>query len=66
MLFNLVGTCNLRGISPSSSRIYLRGIIPGSVKLVSSKKDTVVIKNIPFMIGNIVFYMKSTGATIVR
>lgn len=39
------GTYNLIGISPSNSKIYFLGIIPGSVKLVSNKKMTDAIKN---------------------
>ena len=40
------GAYNFFGISPSNSKINFLGMIPGSVKLVSIKKHTVVIKKI--------------------
>ena len=49
--FIFTGTYNFIGISPSNSKIYFLGIIPGSVKLVSNKKITDVIKNNALKIG---------------
>ena len=42
--FMCQGAYNFIGISPSNSKINFLGMIPGSVKLVSIKKHTVVIK----------------------
>ena len=49
--FMCQGAYNFFGISPSNSKINFLGMIPGSVKLVSIKKHTVVIKKNAFKAG---------------